>query len=824
MRGTVQGTVEGQSLSFGQLLREFRLAARLSQETLAERARMSVGGISVLERGTRRAPQRETLNLLAAALELSPPQRERLEDAARTAGNTRRRRTHTGEAPARQLHNLPYALTSFVGRDRESELLRARIAEHRLVTVTGAGGVGKTRLAIETAHGLVDAFADGVWLVEVARINDPELINQRIAETFGLQAGSDRSLMWMDQLAQTRALIVLDNCEHLVAACAAVAQRLLERCQFIHIVATSREPLHLTGERVFRAQPLSNASALELFVNRAQHVSAGFSIGQEDDDERRRYVRTICEELDGIPFAIELAAARVSAISLKTLADNIGERLSLLRRIDRETVPRHATMRTLIDWSYDLLTSAERQVFEALSAFGGGCTIEQASIICSNIDLPAVAVLDILTSLVDKSLVTVDFDADDARYGLLETSREYAREKLHARGEFNNVAHRHALAYLQLAQDFERSWNEAPNRNWHARARTELENWRIAMQWSLGDRHDVILGQRLTGALQPVWITFALSEGRRWCNDALGLVDETTPADVRAALEYARAIISLVGGEVAVALQASEEASADFQQIGDARGTVKAETVAGRALLELGQHDAAECRLSNALEGARAAGDSLLAAVTQLGLGLSRSIAGDLEGSLAHVHEACDTAHALSADRIALVAMMVAVEAYLQAGETDAAIAIAERAVLAARDIGDDFAVMRTLSNLAGSLVAGSRYDEATRAAREALGFRYVAQGATTLLWALQHLAAAAALASGADIDEQRLARVARILGFVDAQLALLGARGDVSEQCERARLQPVLEAALQSNVLARNVSIGKSLTQAQAVEQSLAL
>lgn len=778
---------------------------------------MSVGGISVLERGTRRAPQRETMNLLAGALNLSPPDRERFERAAQRAGNARRRRDNNART-ARQRHNLPYALTSFVGRDREGVLLRAQIESHRLVTITGAGGVGKTRLALETSHALLDDFADGVWLIELTPIADGALVAQRIADIFGINGRTESyaSGAWMDEVIDKRALIVLDNCEHLLDACAETAKRLLAHCPHIRIVATSREPLRLIGERVFRLQPLSEGSAIRLFLDRARDVSPGFTI-DDGDDESWAYLRTICEALDGIPFAVELAAARVASLSLKILADNIRKRLNLLRHGDRATVQRHATMRTLIDWSYDLLAPNEQCVFEGLSMFSGGCTVAQAIDVCACGDLPALAVLDILTSLVDKSLVVVDFDADDARYGLLETSREYAREKLVARGRFDGVAERHAAAYLKLAEQFESAWSTAPNRSWHIRARAELENWRVALQWALAEHHDVLLGQRLAGTLQAVWITFALTEGRRWCRMALELVDANTPLDVVAALEYAEAVISFLGGEIAVALPVAEKASAHFRELDDRRGIVKAETIAGRALLESGSAGEAERRLSNALEIARDIDDQLLAAVAHQGLGLSRVIAGDLDASLAHVGEALAIANATSAERIALVAGMVAAEAHFQAGDAGEAIKLAEDNVNVAREVGDEFALMRAFSNLATYLIGADRYEEARNAAREAIEFADLAQGAATLVWSLQHLAMVAA-------HQNDTIRAARLFGFTGKRLESLGAYGDLSEKYERERLQRVLSSALPASDLAPNELAGGAMTQAQAVEEAMAI
>lgn len=794
-----------QQVSFGRLLRELRLQAGLSQETLAELARMSAGGIGVLERGIRRAPQRQTLALLADALNLSPFDRERFEEAARRAGNGRRPR---GQVRAIARHNLPYALTSFVGRDHAMRDLSNDVVNHRLITLTGTGGAGKTRLALETAHAVLDKFSDGVWFVELAPFADIGAVAQRVAETLGVTASDAVNDDWMDALAGKHQLLILDNCEHLLEACAELAQRLLTRSQHLHILATSRARLHVIGERVFHVTPLRDSAAVALFLDRA-----GIS---EPDDEERADVETICARLDGIPFAIELAAARVSAQSVKMVAANIGQRLSLLRH-GSASVPRHKTMRALLDWSYDLLPESQRRVFQDLSIFSNGTTLENAVSVGAGNIAEREELLEVLSSLVDMSLVVVDFDVDDARYTMLETTREYAREKLVESGRLEEKAHRHAAAFLALAQHCEAKWRTSPNRQWHAQARSELENWRAAIRWTIAERHDVLLGQRLIAVLHVVWCAFALAEGLKWSRYALDLVDETTPRRVVADLLYTQAFLAFLAGDLTTALPDAERAQELYHALNDQRGIVNAKTITGRMLVEHGSHHEGESALSNALDIARDIGEPLLAATAHQGLGLSRGAAGDLDSARRHVAKALEIAKAQSAERVTTVAEMFAAEVHFRAGDKEAAIDLGKDALRDALLLGDEFAIMRAFSNLATFLIAADRYDEARDASRSALDFSHLAQGSTVVAWTLQHLAMVAAMTGGS-------ARAARLFGFTQSRLLKQGARGDFSEQQERERLRAILESTISPSELETLTADGAAMRESEAIAEARAI
>ena len=816
---------EGEPIRFGALLRELRLEAGLSQEALAELAHMSAGGISVLERGTRRAPHRDTLALLANALNLSSSQRERFEASAKRAGTGRRRGDQVETVSARERHNLPFALTSFVGRDGEAASLRAHVEQNRLVTVTGVGGGGKTRLAIEVAHSMLGAFRDGVWLVELASLIDGDLVAQRVAETLGVASKTSTGDDWMKELIEKHQLVILDNCEHVLAESASLTKRLLEYCPQLRILTTSREPLRLNGERVVRLSPLSESDAVHLFVNRASDAAPEFLI-EEREGESWQHVHTICRQLDGIPFAIELAAARVSTLSLGAIADNIGRRLKLLRHGSPATIPKHRTMRALIDWSYDLLSDEEQKVFEDLAIFGGGCTLETATRVCGGETAETLDTLEILSSLVEKSLVVVDMDVDEARYELLETTREYAWERLIMRGELEHVARRHALSYLIVAQRLEHKWSTAPDRAWFIEARRELQNWRIAINWALGERNDVLLGQRLIGALQAVWMVFALTEGLRWCHAAVELADEASPRDVIAKLKYAQALVSFLAGDLTTSLSAANYALSAYRALDDSFGVARAQIIIGSILVHSGKGIEGERILWEALEIAHRIDNALLVTYVHQAIGSSRGMVGDHHSARDHFTQALAIAKSIGAERAAIIASLNLAEAYFQAGEANAAIQIAGAAADASRGLGDEHATTDLLKNLARYLVAVDRYDDAKISLHESLHLSSHARGTTATARTLQHLATVAALRpqdGDAPSEEDRM-KAAKIFGYTESRLSALGAKDDFAEQEERERLKTVLSGVLAPSLLAQLMELGASMSESQAIDEAMTI
>jgi predicted ATPase len=481
---------------FGAALKRFRLAAGLTQEALAERARLSARAVSDLERGVARAPRPGTLALLARALRLDPAGRAALAAAAGPP---------TGEpVPTRSPHNLPPSLTSFVGRAREVRALRTLVRQGttRLVTLTGAGGTGKTRLALRVAADLLPAFADGACFVALAAVADPDGLLPAVAQALGVPGAPRRSLRarLLEALHGRELLLLLDNVEHLLAGAPAVAE-LLVACPGLTVLATGRAALRLSGEREFPVPPLAfpdprrppgaadlaRFDAARLFVERARAVRPGFRVTAAD----AAAVAAICARLDGLPLALELAAARVKLLPPRALLGRLGAgpagaTLRLLTGGVRDAPARQRTLRATIAWSHDLLTPEERVLFRRLAVFAGGFTLEAAGAVCAGPGRagPGGDLVEGLASLAEENLLSAGQEvAGEARFGMLETVREYALEQLAAAGEAAAVRAAHAGYYLALVEA------SGPvligTERTRRRLEAERDNFQAALRWSV---------------------------------------------------------------------------------------------------------------------------------------------------------------------------------------------------------------------------------------------------------------------------------------------------------------------------------------------------
>jgi predicted ATPase/DNA-binding SARP family transcriptional activator len=463
--------------------------------------------------------------------------------------------TETGTAASPR--PLPLRLTSFIGREQEMAAIRKQLSTYRLVTLTGVGGSGKTRLALEVAAGQWPAYPDGVSFVEFAPVTDPDLVSQTLATALGIREQSNRSLTQtlVEALEPCQLLLVLDNCEHLIAACAHLAETLLQSCPHLQLLATSREPLGIAGERVFQVPPLSvpgvqplrhsgvqavppeapehllQYDAIRLFAERAAAAQPHFALTAEN----AAVVAQVCYRLDGIPLALELAAARLKALPVETLGQRLDDLFGLLTNGRRTALPRHQTLQALVDWSYDLLTPPEQALLRRLSVFAGGCSLEAAEVVCSDFGfwildfgLPTRTsecrepltssapipnpkskiqneeVLDLLARLVEKSLVDYEERAGEGRYRLLEMIREYARERLTASGEAAALQEEHARFFLAVAETAAPELAGSDPRRWLERLEREHDNLRAALAWSV-ESGDLDLGLRLGSALEPFW-------------------------------------------------------------------------------------------------------------------------------------------------------------------------------------------------------------------------------------------------------------------------------------------------------------------------------
>ena len=421
--------------------------------------------------------------------------------------------------------NLRERLGRFVGRDAELAQLRAAVRSSRLVTLTGPGGAGKTRLAVEAAAALRPEHPDGAWLVELADVTGPDGVVPAAAAALGAAAaalaspqpaGSTTELI-VRHLAGRSLVLVLDNCEHVIGAAAALTDALVGAVPGLRLIATSREPLGIPGEVLAPLGGLAPAAAAELFVDRARAVRPGFTA----DGPAAGVIEDICRRLDGLPLAVELAAARLRALPLATLAERLDDRFRLLSRGARTALPRQQTLRAVVDWSYDLLFSDERRLFARLAAFTGGCGLTAAEAVCADDQVPADEILDVLSRLVDKSLVTASGGDGEARFGQLQTLWQYGRERLGESGESGAIRDRHGAYYRQLATEAHQGLRGASGRGCRDRLVAESGNLRAALDWYIATG-DADAALSLASGMAWLWfITGDFLEGARWLGDVL---------------------------------------------------------------------------------------------------------------------------------------------------------------------------------------------------------------------------------------------------------------------------------------------------------------
>lgn len=571
--------------TFGELLRHLRLRAGLTQREFGQAVGYSDAQITRLENGQRLPDLAIVKALFVEALDLKhepelAKQLIELAEKSRSEGSKIKREQPT---VARSKMNLPAQLTSFVGRERELSEVKELLGATRLLTLIGAGGMGKTRLAQVAGAAVLNTFADGVWYVELASLKDSTLVPQTVAATLKLieQPGRAPLDAITDYFEAQHSLLILDNCEHLIATCAELAVRLLQHCPQLRILATSRETLRVPGEVVYRvpslttpplaheASDLSSYESVRLFVERARVAQSTFELTPYNADE----VAQVCRRLDGIPLALELAAARMTSLTIKQITKRLDDCFSLLTSGVRTALPRQQTLHATIAWSVDLLSEPERELFAKLSVFVGGFTAEVVETIFKRPNT-----LELLLNLVDKSLVVADVSDEMVRYHVLEIIRQYAAEMLQVIGDANNMRRKHALAYLALAEAAEPHMHDHEQKHWLDRLERDHDNFRAALQWSKGAESDSALGLRLAVAMwQFWWIRGYFSEGGRWMKELSHTVPSNTPYAIQAWALLSTGLLSMdyqrSRGFQPSSLKQFEDALVLFRHIGDDAGT-----------------------------------------------------------------------------------------------------------------------------------------------------------------------------------------------------------------------------------------------------------
>jgi predicted ATPase/class 3 adenylate cyclase len=540
-------------------------------------------------------------------------------------------------------NNLPEQTTRFIGRTAELDELGRLLASSRVLTLTGAGGSGKTRLGLHLAASVVDRFPDGVWLVELAALREAEWVARATAAVLGVrdEPGKTATQSLVGILAGRRTLILLDNCEHLVASADTLVDTLLRQCADVRVVATSREALGIPGEQTFRVPSLSVPRAertvtmagiaafesVQLFVDRASLARPGFAL----DDRNAPSIASICARLDGIPLAIELAAARVRSLAADEIERRLDQRFRLLTGGSRTALPRHQTLRALIDWSYDLLDEPAQRLLEQLSVFSGGFALDAAEAVCGDEGEAAGVVLDVLASLVDKSLVAIEEYGSASRYRLVETVRDYAREKLSGRGGDESLRGRHLRCFLALVEIAQANLQSAGQAEWLERLERDHDNLRSALEWCLRS-NEVATGMRLCGLLQRFWIARGYhSEGRTWCERLL-VADaaHSAPAE-RAMTLNCLGLLAYQQGEFAFARARFEDRLAICRALGDRRAIAISLNNLGMVALDEGDYASAVAFHEESLGIARELGNSNGVARSLGNLGMIAHRRHDLE-------------------------------------------------------------------------------------------------------------------------------------------------------------------------------------------------
>jgi predicted ATPase/class 3 adenylate cyclase len=679
-------------------------------------------------------------------------------------------------------NNLPQQVTSFIGRDREKVEVGDLLAKHRLVMLQGAGGIGKSRLSLQVAADLMDEFPDGVWLVELAALTDARLVPQAIASVLGVkeEAGYPVVDALVKAIADRRLLLILDNCEHLVEACAQIARQVLNAGPLVRILASSREPLHVAGEAIFPLQPLAvpdpygsfkrqaleGYAAARLFIERASAAQPTFAVS----DDNAMAVAGICQRLDGIPLALELAAARVRSLSVEQISARLSDRFRLLTGGDRTALPRQQTLRALIDWSFDLLTPQERVLFRRLAVFAGGFTLEGAEAVGAAGELLGAEVLPLLTNLVEKSLVTMD--AGGERYRLLETVRHYALDRLASSGEVDATRSRHLVFYVGLAETARPALTGPRVAHWVGRLEAERENLLAAHVWCDSAEGGGELGLRLLDAVK----FYLLNRG-----------------------------LLVLGHRLLIEALARSGAQAR------ARPRARALFEAGQFCNSLGRYEEALGLLEESLSISNEIGDKWGAMQTLQPLGEAANGQGDIDAARRYLEEAVARSRESTDKRELASALVNLGQLYRLAGPADAALPLFVEGIALMREVGDHESVGLILLNLAMVSIGQGALDRVPAVLREVVDIA-VESGSAPVGKSVLEVASALAAA------HRDWPRTARYYGAAEAQATATGFRRDPTDEAFLAPYVDASRAALGAEAFSANESVGGATPYAEAL------
>lgn len=630
--------------------------------------------------------------------------------------------------PSRSDKALPASLTLFVGRRRESTEVRNLLGTNRLVTLIGPGGIGKTRLALHAARAMQRSFGDGVWSVELDTLSDPSLLPQMISAAIGLPdvPNTEQVDALIDYLSERHGLLILDNCEHLVGACALLVRTLLRRSEGLRVLATSRQPLTVEGEQVFEVPPLTvpgkhagrePAQALEryesvsLFLNRAQSVRPGFAL----DATNQESIARLCRELEGIPLAIELAAVRLRSLSVDQIVDRLDDRFRLLSIGHRGSAARQNSLTAMVEWSYDLLEEPDRRLWERLSIFAGGFDFATVEAVCCDDRLPAASLLDRMHSLIERSIVMRDDTGPEVRFRVLETLRQFGHTHLSTSGELETLRARHRDWYGALARQAVADWDGTRQLRWSRRLKAERHNIRTAIEYSLATPDQARQGLEMAVDLRYFWLVGGISEGRHHVGRLLGALPDDPDADrSRVRGLWCLGWLGFYQGDIDAARSHGRESILLAEQLHDEHSRAYATYLLGLAAISDHDYPRAKTLMRQARALHEASGDLV-------GMWLATGdLAGTL-GALGEIDEAVDECRAAIGRCVARGAQWS--QSYLQwvladllrmKGDDDASAELLESTFRLSTEFGDQITLGACLESL--SWLAGQRDDPASAA------------------------------------------------------------------------------------------------------------
>jgi predicted ATPase/class 3 adenylate cyclase len=743
-------------------------------------------------------------------------------------------------------NNLPQQVTSFIGREKELGEVKALLGRTRLLTLTGAGGTGKSRLALQAAADLLEGFPEGAWLAELAPLGDPALVPSAAASALGLTDDTGRPTLrrLLDYLKGRQVLLILDNCEHLLDACAALADAILRACPLVTILATSREGLAIAGETTYRVPSLTlpdrkrdatldavlRCEAARLFLERAEQAQPGFRVAGESAGA----LASLCCRLDGIPLAIELAAARVRSLTLEDITARLDQRFRLLTGGSRTALPRQQTLRSLIDWSYDLLKPVEQALLCRLSVFAGGWTLEAAEAVCGSVEvwefgsveaqrsaldaqrpsptpIPREDILDLLSGLADKSLLVAETAGVSVRYRMLETVRQYARDRLLERGEGQTWRDRHLQYCLSLAEEAERHWRGPDEGMWHERLEAEHDNLRAALEWCDGDPGRAAMELRLAAALARFWsIHGHLTEGRERLTRALDRAPRGEGA-LRARALNSAGYIACKQGDYPRARALHEAALAAYRELDDRRGIADTISHLSFVAVRRGDYSAARALAGESLAASKELQHRMGAATSLNVLGIAARGQGDFAAARGlHEEARAIWAELGSAQGVATALINLSTTACDQ-GDFASARARCEEVLPIYQELGDRGGIALVLRNRGRVAQAEGNLPEGRSLLEESLRIRREMEdrdGLAELLESFAHLLAA----------EARPPDAARLWGAAEALREQLDAQLAPARDVWAAAVRTVLgEQAFEAAWLE-----GRRLTLEQAIDLAL--